>query len=320
MAENYGGLKNAYLLIGKQSAIGTPVVPAKDTGIVTEGNFNGSNEVIKDRGWSSRSLSGIQMGNWNFKGDYTGDFQHGRLIEYALGAVAHSGSSDPYTHTFTEAQTIPAFTAETGLDGTTDDVERYQDCKINSYTLALDLGGKLTQRAEILATKMAPSTTSQAAVTSTLPTLPWAVAQFKTGASGSETAIGQCRSFEWTINNNLARVEGGFGSYFAEDHLEGERDYTAKVTMAFRGPEERSKFLTGTTGATGPATADFDGFSTILDVQKSASRLLTLTLTDCHYAEYNRPISVSGQILQDFTIEHRTAGIVTKDNISEANW
>ena len=214
---------------------------------------------------------------------------------------------------------MPSFTAEVGLDGTTDDVETYAGCKINSLTLALDLGGKLTMRAEVLAKTVSTSTTASAAIVDDLPTYTWAHATFKTGASGAETAVAQCRAFEWTITNNLSPIDK-FGSYLPEGYLEENRDYSVRVTLAFTDANERSRFLAGTTGATAPAETDFEGFSAVLEVARSASRKITITMSDCYYTDYSRPISVGGLIVQDFTLVPRSCTIVTLDDIDSTTW
>ena len=299
MTENYGGLKNAYVLIGKETTWGTAVSPTKDVGIVTDANVTATNEVISSRGLSSRSLDLLQMGQFRFRLDITNQFQHGRWIEYALGTKASATGSDPYVHGFTEGDNLPSCTVEIGLDGTTDDAETYEGCMMNSYTLALDLGGVVTERAELMAETVVTSASAETAVTDTLPTLSSHVATFKTGTAASEVAVAQCRAFEWTVNNNLMPVDK-FGSFLVQDLVEGPRDYSLRATLAFTDTNERSKFFAGVNSKTAPTTADFAGFSTVIEADDAAnSRRITMTLTDCHYTEYGRPISVGGVILQE---------------------
>jgi len=315
MTENYAALKNAYVLVGWESTYGTPVSATKDLGIVTDITETGTNEVVSSRGLSSRDLDQLNMGQWRHRVEVTCEYQHARLIDLALGAVAHSGTADPYTHTCTGADTIDSVTLEVGLDGTTDDVSKYDGCKVNSLTIAQELGGVITMRAEFVTQSVVTSTTAGTAVTDTLPPLNWGTTTVNTG-----DAIAQCRSFEWTVNNNLIPVDK-MGSFEHENLLEGDRDYTCRFTAAYTDIKERSRFFAGNNSGTSPATADFDGFTTTITCDRSAdNRSLVLTLTDCHYTDFSRPISIGGVILQDFTLVHRTASIVGEDDIPSADW
>jgi hypothetical protein len=315
MTENYGGLKNAHVLVGWESEYGTAVSADKDVGIVTDISERSSNEAIATRGMSSRDLDQIDMGNFSHTIDLTCQYQHARLIDLALGAVAHSGTEDPYTHTCTGADDINSFTLEVGLNGTTDDSVMYDGCKINSLTISQDLGGVVTMRAEIFAQDVTTDTSAGTAVVDTLPVLPSGYTTVNTG-----DAIAQCRAFEITINNNLDKVYK-MGSFEHENLLEMARDYTFRFTAAYTDIKERGRFYAGSNSATTPTTTSFAGFNTTITTDLAASnRSLVSTLTDCHYQEWSRPISVGGVILQEMSGVFRTASIVGEDDIASASW
>jgi len=316
MTENYTGLANAYVLIGKESEEGTGVSATKDIGIVTDINTSWTNEPVPSRGMSSRNLDQLQLGQFRFSVDVTCEFQHGRLLEYAMGAVAHGGASDPYTHTFTSADTLPSMSMEIGLDKTTDDTEKLLGGKVESYTLACDMSGVVTERATIRGMNVLTGTTAGTAVTDDLPTLPWAVSSMTTFGGG----VTQLRSWEWTVTNALEPIDK-MSAYRPDGHVAGAQDFSGKFTAAFTDTNERSKFLAGQTGQTAPATADFAGGTVAITSDLSASnRSLVMTLTDTHFAEYTRPIAVAGMILQDFTFTHRTASIVSENDIASGSW
>jgi hypothetical protein len=315
MTEVYSGAGNANVLISWETVYGTPVAPAKDIGIVTEVNQRSMNEYVASRGLSSRDLDSISMGQWRHVIDLTCEYQHARLIDLALGAVSHGGTADPYTHTITGAVNVNSFTMAVGLNGTADDDVVYDGCKVNSLTIAQDLGGVITMRAEVFAQGVTTDTTAAAAVVDTLPVIPSGYSSINTG-----DAIAQLRAWEWTVNNNLLYADR-MGSFEHEQLLEGIREYSAKVTASYADIKERARFFAGSNSATVPATIDFAGFNaTITSDMATPSRSLVGTLTDCHYGEWSRPIPVAGIILQEMSIGHRTAQWIGEDDIPSANW
>ena len=315
MTENYTGGAHANVLISWETAYGTSVQPAKDIGIVTDVNQRSMNAYVESRGMSSRDLNSISMGQWSHVIDVTCEYQHARLIDLALGGVEHSGTEDPYTHTITGAADVNSFSLGIGLNGTTDDDCVYDGCKINSLTIAQDLGGVITMKAEIFAQSITTDTTSPAAVIDTLPVIPSGYSSISTG-----DAVASLRSWEFTINNNLLKSDR-MGSFESENILTGNREYSAKITAAYADIKERARFLSGSNSATVPATTDFAGFTTTITSDLAAvDRSLVLTLSDCHYGEWTRPITVGDIILQDLPIKFRTASIVGEDDIASASW
>lgn len=63
--------------------------------------------------------------------------QLGMFLRAALGAVATTGSSSPYTHTYTHALALPSLTVES-LIGTTGDSHLYSGVKINTLNVTCE--------------------------------------------------------------------------------------------------------------------------------------------------------------------------------------
>ena len=310
---NYVGGRS-YVQIGKESTYGTPVTANRNVGIVGTVTPRNVNEIIESRGLGSHDLQQIAIGNFRYAFDIEGQYQTARLLEYALGTVAEGGGGGPsYVHTVTGNSTadLPSFTSYVALDSdTTDDREKYQGCMINSLSLSCELGDVVRFRAEVLAQDMISDATAAIPAVDTDPVLPSGVG----GATAGGDAISQLRGFEWTVTNNLLAVDKQ-GAYIPDIYAQGNREYSGRVTYGFTDIQERARFFAGNKTATASATADFDGFATVLTYDKTAANAsLILSLTDCHYTEYGKPVNLDGIVEQEYTVRHRTASLAAEDS------
>jgi len=314
MTEVYSGA-NANVLIGWETTYGSAEATTKDVGIIQDVSVSSINEAIESRGMSSRDIDSISMGMWRHSITVNCQYQHARLIDLALGTVNHGGTSDPYTHTCTGGASVNSFTLALGLNGTADDDMRFDGCKVNSLTIAQNLGEPLTLSAEIYAQSVITDTSAETAIVDTLPIIPSGYSSVDTG-----DAISQLRAWEITINNNLIKADR-IGSFEHEQLVEGNREYAGKITKAYTDIKERSRFLGGSNSETAPDTTDFAGFTTVITADIAASsRSLVSTLTDCHYTDYSRPTTVGDIIVEDLPFKFRTASIVGEDDIAGGSW
>lgn len=158
----------AEIAIALQSARGTPAGASTQRSNVARGlpdplfALNANPEVraarIGGRPWIPAGAGGV--GN---------DFElvirpkiAGLLLYAALGAKAVSGASDPWTHTFTLANTVPWLTVWRHFGGITD--ERLTDCKISKLVISGRNGGLVTMSASIVGASTAFRTAQETAV------------------------------------------------------------------------------------------------------------------------------------------------------------
>lgn len=311
----------SYILIGAQGTWGTAVVPSKDVGLVQ--SFKPNNERIYHEGRSitARNPQVYVAGKAHYGFSLTAQHQHGRMLYYALGAVGHSGSSDPYTHTITESDTLPMFTLEDGFNSSSDTVLRYDGCKVN--TLTYNIGeGPITFSADCIAGDLVQSTTAQASVTDTLPIFDGQVhTDFKVGADTAEASLTDVKNLTLTISNGLVE-NSGINSYEAESIDEGIRTYKISGTARFTRDDEMQGFFDGYASAATEMAENPTAFSTIIDIQNTANRAIYFKFQNCHFTSLNQ-ISDIGQnsAMFDFEIIGRTlASCYTKDDIASGSW
>jgi len=158
------------------------------------------------------------------------------FLKHAIGPRDGDGSTgDPYTlteadYTGTTADTniIPA-SIECGSVGSSDDVDTYTGCFIDSFTLDATLGGVLTCTANLICKSVTSSTSATAYTPPT--THPWVMTSegtFKWGDTPS--SVSGVRSVSITYNNNMI-VYGDWNTIFISMPIAGERNITWSATV-----------------------------------------------------------------------------------------
>lgn len=312
------------VLIKKEAAYGTPVTPVYDCGgLVQALNVDEDNTLRRIYSIGHRNARDITAGSYSAKLSLEAHFQTGRLIEFAMGTVAHDITEAPdIKHTFTEADTLPSLTLEDGFNATSDEALTYAGCKVDSLTLGLALNGELSVRADLIAKTVAVTTSVQTEVISTLATHPDYFGSLKTGVLNTEATIGELQSIELTIRNMLARKDT-LGSRLLSELQANEREYEFSFTMGFANDTEYKLFLGG---AAPTATSTPSIPSVIIDINnavalKSGRRQVYVKLTNCSYSTVGNKTVVNGYTYQDFVgWAESVSSMYSYDNITEANW
>jgi hypothetical protein len=177
----------------------------------------------------------------------------GALLYGAMGAKAVSGSADPWTHTFTMANTLPWWTFFRSIGAML--FERFVDCKITRLVFHSEAGQPLTVTAMVLGLK--PQFRS---ATEANPTIETAHAFLHTDGVAAfmveGVAVAHTRSFDLTIENNGSTVPGDAVTPY--DVTEGELTVTVGFTQLFtagaQGDQLRNRILYG--GASPSNNAD----------------------------------------------------------------
>src|SRR3990167_2493865 len=140
------------LLFDKETTEGTEVNATVDFGLVQECDIVPTNTILENPAFGSRNVDTLEFGEYTAEGKIRAFWQHGRILELALGTVGHAGAGDPYTHTYTEANTLPSFTVEKAVNFATGDdiVETFTGCKVDSLELTLGTAGVLEWSARVL--------------------------------------------------------------------------------------------------------------------------------------------------------------------------
>ena len=128
-----------YALIAKETTWGTGETPDKDLGLIISDISNpNTREVTESKGISSIETQKVTGGIYDYGVTVSGDFQHGRLLEYVLDTVAHVETTSDWKHTFTISNTPPSGTIETGNNLTTDSEMTTDSCLIESSEVSIE--------------------------------------------------------------------------------------------------------------------------------------------------------------------------------------
>lgn len=323
--------KYSYALIGKESSVayGTPVSCTKDIGLIQSVTTSEDNSIRRVGTLGQRNAHAITAGRFNVPLSVEGKFQNGRLLGYAIGTTATTGSTD-YKHTFTEADSLSSFTFELGHNATSDVVKKYSGCKINNYNLSLNVDGELTFKTDIIAQNVVSSTTASASVTDDLAVFPAYMASISTGADGAESALGGIVSLDINIRNTLNPV-GKIGSRLIQALQANNREYEINFTKEFPDDTEYNRFLEGGIGVsalTGWETGTPTIPSVIVNITNgigagSGLRQVYLKLANCSYSATGEKVTVGEYVQRDFTIVAKN--IVANyaysyDDIASGSW
>lgn len=319
--------KHFYVLVGTETTYGTAVTADKDLGLIQNLTWSDENSLRREFGASQRNPVQITAGKFVSTATLEFLFQHGRILEYVLGSVAHDTANNPdIKHTFTEADALPSMTLEDGYNSTADSVFKYAGVKVGSCTFALALDGSLTVRADLQAKTLSTSTSAGSASVSTLATFPDYFGTVQTGTASSETTRSKVQSCEVTFRNDLEALHGT-GSRLLQDLQANERHYEFTFSMAFDNTQEYGQFLAGATSSTSPATQSTPALDSIIFnitngiTAGSGLRQFYVNFTNATYQLSRRPATYRGHIFADFTGWARTLNsCYVYDNITTGNW
>ena len=321
MAEPDYATVQSYILIGKESDWGTPVACSKDLGLVQSFIGKSRRDTIEGRSASARDVVSRTTSKVTYDLPLTCQFQHGRILEYVFGSVGHAGGSDPYTHTYTAANTLPSFTLENGYNSTADSVMKYAGCRVNNFTMNFAESG-VTWTADMISKSVAFSTSAQAAVVDTLEIHELSNLNFKVGVDGSEATLTDVRDLTLTISNGLISGKGA-NDIEISTLAPGQRTYTMSGRARFSRDDEIYALLGGGYD-TSPTSFDDNAtaFSAIIDLQNSANRQFYFKSEDCQYASFDPVVDIGAtDVIADFEIVMNTMDTCyTKDDIASGSW
>ena len=190
-----------------------------------------NNNLIRVYGLGARNAGALVPGK--FEGRINMEFEPTGTawwIKSLLGSISSSGTEAPYTHTYTELDSLPSFTIENGIDLTTDAVITYLGCVIEEAKFTFEEGQPSKVSLSILYADEAKTTASIGSADTEIDS-PWSFAECALEVPNA-TAIANTQRAELTIKNNSMMIYG-LGSRTASTHVEGEREYTLVTTNYF---------------------------------------------------------------------------------------
>jgi hypothetical protein len=297
----------SYVNYGYEATYGTAVTGTRAFGMGNKITHTRRNNMERVYGLGSRNAQANVAKK--FEGTASVEFvmNNGSFFRGVLGGNADGGGAGPtYTHTYSEANTIPSFSIVTGSElGGNDEVTVLVSAKALTTTLTAAVNEVVRVRMEC---PYKTETLATTPVGSQVVASPYADDPF-TFAQGtlelpSGSTIGNVQSFELTINNSLEGV-WGLGSRIKTAEVEKVREYNIRMTVAF---SDTTVLLSKFFGqATGPLTATNVGTTATLVLTftnagaTSALRSLVITLANVYLDEECLPKDVNEVLKEDVT-------------------
>lgn len=308
-----------YLLLIKESAWGTPITPTKDCGLIVEDVSHGFDREIKESmGISSPAVQKITTGIVDPNLSLSGDFQHGRLLEFVLGTVVHaqSGATTDWSHTFTLATNAPSATIQTGNDLTTDTVLTGAGMLVESAEFGIALNENLRMSCDFKGKTEASTSTAGTAVLSTLPVYPHALCTVKINTVAST----ECQNASITIKKVVSRAGGISSNLYQQGHAT-EIKFEYKATLGFENKTYQELMLGGTSpsAAADPTAFDFEISATNGVAFGSGKRAVEFILENC-VGTFKEVTKVGSLTFIDIAGSGTFKSCVSYDNIATGSW
>jgi hypothetical protein len=226
MSQNPTSGPLSYLNWGFESTYGTAVTAGRTFGHGNKGNISAKNNMERIYGLGNRNATAEVAKKFEISGGAEFMLSHGTFFRAVLGSVADAGAG-PYTHTYSEANTVPSMTIIAGAEmGTNDMIYAITGVKINTCTLTAAVGEVAKVKLDWLGKSVSVTTSSIGSqVAPTEDVFTFAHGSLNFGGS----TIANVQNFELTINNSLELV-WGLGDRTATAGVEKSREYNIKAT------------------------------------------------------------------------------------------
>lgn len=303
------GSQQKTALIGLETTPGTTVTADKSVGIVREVSDTFSRELRDIDSIGQSQVVAIETGMEEVGHSLTIDFQNGRLLDYALGSVAHDDSDTPdILHTFSINDSKPYFTLESGEDGASDVTLTSGGNLIENLELSIEINGVLQMSVTTRALNLASGTSTSAAVVDTLATFPHSLVSIEL----DDTVVPEVQNFSISIENSVVQTPGlGSNTY-----------QSSQVTLT----KFRFQGQIGVTNATYQALvianteAKLELIASNEVTAGSGRREVYFRLDNCHFDSMEKTLSVGDLVFLNVSGSGEFNTAYTYDNITEANW
>jgi len=223
----------------------------------------------------------------------------GQFFEAALGSSATTGSSDPYTHTYTPDFDLPSLTLlfqrGTNLNNSR---ETFTGMKVSAMRVSCEAGGELTASFDFIGKDGGTRSTN---ATSSIPAHD-AVLHFE----ASELTVGgsltfgnlEIRSFELTLDNKLDRRNNLGSKLTGEPVITDVREVTMSVTCDVTDNNVYADSLSGVSG----------DVYILFTRTANSNHGIKFLLTDAKIEDYNDNVTAFGRVERTFTVRGFASG------------
>ncbi len=237
-------------------------------------------------------------------------------IRAVLGSAPNTtGSASDFTHTFSEADTIPSLSVENEITSDTASVAALLGCKVSTCTISAAVGELARVKLDMMYADEDEDSSAAGNVAETFDVFSMAEAslEFPNGST-----ISDIQNVEVTINNNPEMVYG-LGSRVGQQLPVKNRSYSARITRPF---EDSATFLEAFYGsATGPnatvaATATLELIFTN-GLSTTNERSITFLFGETKIDEHNMPQDSTALIMEDLPLIMESCTSVIANNSTD---
>lgn len=311
------GSQQSFLLVGKESTQGTGVTADKDLGIIKDlaPRLDRELKIVETVG--AVEDQAILAGNSSVGFSSTIEFQHGRILEMALGTVAHAQTSSDWKHTFTiNSSNLSTWTMDGSYDGSTDTKFRQLGNMIESLEIGIELNGNLTGNCTWKGLSTSSSATIGTKAISTLITFPHSLVTVEF----DDVVVPEVQQFSVTIENTVVPVYG-LGSTIAQGLNRTRTSFKFAGKLGFSSKSYLELAQGGATLAAGNPTA----FAVELIASNgvtlgSGRRDFYIKLSNCVFNQFEKAVSVGDLVFCNVAGQGTLTECYSTDNISSASW
>jgi len=217
-----------------------------------------------------------------------------------LGVNNDDGVAGAYTHTYTEADILPSFTVDLGIELGTNDFNSYViGCVINTCTISAAVNEPVRFSLECFFRYENIGTTKNVDIADVEPVFTFAHALIEMPDAADIAAL---QNFELVINNNAEPVYG-VGARFMTAVVAKNREYNFTCTAAFKDHTALlTYFMNGTASASAPDAGSGTEIATLeLTFTNDDEDELDINLTGVHLNEETLPQNVNEVVKEDVT-------------------
>lgn len=272
---------------------------------LTKSNNKVRNFGVGQRNATSTSILGF-TGTLGLSGAVTNFY----WLLGVLGTNADGGSGpSSYTHTYTEADSLPSFSAKLPIVFNTEKYELIQGGITNQLTLTAAVNEvlKFNLDCPFRYSSIVTGATTVATDTQAVYTFAGGTIEIPSG-----TTIAAVQNFELTVKNNAEMVTE-VGSRFAAGYVAKQREYDFKFTAAVTDFSLVGLNYAGTTTATAPGTGNGSIGTMKLTFTNADGHTAVFTMPNCHFNEDVLPRNVNDTVKEDITgwVESITSVVYT---------
>lgn len=183
----------------------------------------------------------------------------GQLIKAAVGGTPSTSGAGPYTHEFEPTTVLPSLTID--FQRGTGSVETFEGCMVSTMTISCEAGAEASASFEIIAE------TASARTTAITPSFGDGAQMFhhQAGQLAFNSVNYVVRSFEFTIDNKLERVNNLGSKLTGQPQISDVREVTITCTLDLEDNNLYTAQLAGTQSDVSLTfTAGSDSFTFLL--------------------------------------------------------